>query len=86
MMAENHRQTLSSWIRGTLIGHLVGCQLFYSLPMLIVFTYFLHTDGDLTIGNFLRLVPIMSLGGALFAVLFWYTVTDGLLKKYRSKK
>ena len=86
-MCDERKTSIGKWLRSSLIGHVVALQLFYSLPMFVVFTDLQYDNGagTLTFYWLLRMFVVSSLGGIVFAVLFWFIVTSRLLKKYEKK-
>ena len=81
-MNNQRKRSSFGWFRSTLTGHIVFCQLFYAIPMFLIFAYFAYADGyAITASKLLITLFGASVGGFLGACLFWYTVTVRILKK-----
>jgi hypothetical protein len=72
---------LIGWASRSLRGHIVLFETFFSIPM-----FFLFLDPGptgLTVGWALYSAAVWAAGGAVVAILFWYTVTAPLIKRKR---
>ena len=80
-MRDAKRKSFLKWGSHSLIGHVVLFQLFWSVPMVILFWESNYSNGTLMIGRVLSGVFVASLCGLAVAILGWYTVSLPLIKR-----
>ncbi len=73
----------SRWVAGTLVGHLLGIAVVFSVPLLVWFLIQNYTDGTLTASFLVRFIVIDFLLGAVVATVCWYSITLPIIKKYK---
>lgn len=65
----------------TLLGHVVLFEVIFSLPLFLFFLSTRHARGTLTLDSGIYLAFIWAAGGAVVAVLFWFTFSLPLMKR-----
>ena len=80
-MSDTKKKSFGDWASHSLIGHVVSSQVYFSLPLLILFLGTEYSDGTLSSISALYALFISSLAGLVFAILFWYTVSLPLIKR-----
>ncbi len=82
----NNKLSFSDWIRNFLVGHIVGGQLLFAMPVyLILLGLHINDGGKVTLPLFLKGLIAVPVAGSLFGVLFWFTATSWIRKKYTKK-
>jgi membrane associated rhomboid family serine protease len=61
-------------------------QICFSIPFFAVFVWLDVVDGRLTPFRVVYVAAIASIGGAVSAVLFWYTVSSSLIARRRKRE
>jgi hypothetical protein len=75
------RQPFLKWASSSFFGHVVLCELLFSLPLALVFMDLNHADGKLTPSWAFYLVVVWALLGMVGAALVWFTISLPLLKR-----
>jgi predicted permease len=65
----------------TLLGHIVLFEVSFSLPLFLFFLFTRHSHGTLTRDSAIYLAFLWAVGGAVVAVLFWFTFSLPLMKR-----
>jgi len=65
----------------SLWGHVILCELFFSLPLFLIFLEANYTDGTLNFAWALYLAAVWSSLGAVGAAFIWYTISLPLIRK-----
>jgi hypothetical protein len=75
--------TLLKRASSSLRGHIALAEIFVGLPLGVLFIYQNYMQGTLTFQWALWCVFLGAAAGLIWAVIFWYTLSLPLLKKYR---
>jgi hypothetical protein len=76
-----HIARFLKWGSTTLTGHLVLFQLIFSVPMYLLALYVNYLQGSLTLLWGFYTAFACAVIGSVFAVVFWFTISSGLIKK-----
>jgi hypothetical protein len=72
---------LLSWIRSSLLGHILIFGLVAGGGGAVIFGAFLRTEGPFSLVSFLELCIFLMFCTAAIGVLFWFSVTSPALKR-----
>ena len=62
-------------VSSSLVGHVVFLQLFFALPMFILFVYLNYSEGTLTFSWGVWIAFVAVCGGLLMALFIWFTLS-----------
>jgi len=82
-MRDADNKSFVTWASHSLIGHVVFCQIGFSVPVAIIFLGLNYSEGTLTLIWALFIMFCSSFAGLIFAILFWYTVSLRLIQRYK---
>lgn len=69
------------WASFSFVGHIVLFELLFSIPILLIFLVLIYSEHGLTVIWALYMVFLCGLAGGLIATLFWFTLSQPLIKK-----
>jgi peptidoglycan/LPS O-acetylase OafA/YrhL len=73
------------WAASSLLGHVVGFALLYSVPLCVTFLGMTYNEGTLDVPSALWIVFVCGLTGIIVATLFWYIVSRPLVKRRKDR-
>jgi hypothetical protein len=62
-------------VSSSLVGHVVFLQLFFALPMFVLFVYLNYSEGTLTFSWGVWIAFVAVCGGLLMALFIWFTLS-----------
>jgi hypothetical protein len=78
--------TFFKWASSSLIGHVALTEIFFSMPLFLVFLDANYDDGTLTLAWALYMALIWALLGVVGAALVWYTISLPLIKQRKDRR
>jgi len=75
------RGPFGKWVSRSLLGHIVFCQLFCSIPAFVVLVPLNVEDGTLTAAWLARLATVWCIAGLVLALVVWYAFTLPIMKR-----
>jgi len=69
----------------SLLGHVVGFALLYSVPPCVTFLAMSYNERTLDAPSALWIVSVCGLTGIIVAMLFWYIVSRPLIKRRKDR-
>ena len=84
---ENTMQTRDflKWVGSSLLGHIALSELLFSMPLFLLGLSLNYSEGTITVAWSFYIAIVCALGGIIFALLFWYTVSVPLIKRRKDK-
>ena len=70
----------------SLLGNVILCELFFAVPMFVLFSWLNYSEDSLTPTWALWIALVCILLGALMALIFWYCLFLPLIKRRQSEK
>jgi hypothetical protein len=77
--------TFLKWASHSMVGHVVMMLVCVSIPSFAVLVGLDRADGRLTLFRALYSAVLVSAGGAVGAVIFWYAVSSPLIERQRKR-
>lgn len=73
------------WASSSLLGHVALTEVFFSVPLFLVFLDLNYEDGTLTIAWALYMALIWALLGVVSAAFVWHTISLPLIKRRKDR-
>ena len=69
----------------SLIGHILLAELFFALPLLVIFVFLNYSEGTLTVAWSAQMIVVATLVGAAFGAIAWFSITVPLVTKHKGR-